>query len=530
MIVYLFLITSVLMYLYLLSGFHYIFKFNRALQVLQQSGYDNKRYFRYFKSGYKDTFPVNELLVLIGTIVAINFDFLIGALFMCFVASLNLRFLNLANSRYNAKKKLAYTSRVKRIIATVGVIQILELLAIVFIFKLNSIYFITIFFIFTIYLNLIIANIINVPIEKAVKRHFMNQAKEKLKSNKDTLVIGVTGSYGKTSIKNIIGETLKVKEPTLITPESFNTPMGLTITINNSLSTFHKNFIAEMGAYYKGEIKELCDLVHPTVGIVSSIGPQHLETFKKMDTIQSTKMELIESLPSNGLAILNLDNEYIRSYNIKNNVKVRWYSTIDQKADIYAYNISYNNAKMTFKFRIDNKEFSVKTSLLGIHNVENILAAILVSEYKGINTDQAIKGIEKLSPIKHRLEYKYINENLSIIDDAFNSNVSGINEALNVLNSCNGEKIIITPGLIDLGSHSTKAHIKIGEKMGNSCDVIAIVANINKDDLIKGIEKTNFNMENLHTFDNFVDAYSNMESIKKKKVILIANDLPDMFR
>lgn len=529
---YLFLLSTMIFLNLVLMGLYLFLKTKKSIHVLQQSGYDNKRLMRYIPDHYKFVYGINELLPLVS-IGLMLVDPLLGLTVNCVFMYYNIRFFNVAVNRYVKKLGLNVTDRVKRLITTDVVVNLILMVILwvilPFDFLIKSVLVLTIATYLT-YGVLLLANRINVPIEARVRRKFQTMAKEKLANHNNLFVLGITGSYGKTSIKNIVGNVLGEIEPTLITPESYNTPNGLTITVNNFLNPFHKNFVAEMGAYYQGEIKELVDLVHPTVGIVSSVGPQHLETFKTMETIQSTKMELIEGLPSNGLGILNYDNEWIRTYNIKNDVEVKYYSLENPDADLYAYDVEYLDGKMAFKFKMDDNEYKVETKLLGIHSIQNICAAILVAQYKGLELEQVITAIGRLKPVKNRLEFKYVNPKLSIIDDAFNSNPEGIREAIKILGNYKTKKrILITPGLIDLGSKTEEVHVDLGEYLTNYVDELYIIGKLNKEAILKGIEKTNFNLENVYECENFIDGYNMATSQDEEKIVLIANDLPDKF-
>lgn len=532
MFLYLFLLCSFFMITMLFMGLYFYYKGKKALQSVQQSAYDNKRIINFIKDNYKYTFGINELLPLLGVVlILINPGYIIPALLiMMFFMYYNVRFFNINSIRYKEKLKLNVTARVKRLIITSAVLTIpFIVLAMVF-FSFASVFLAIIILTYLIYPIIMLALVINQPIEKHIREGYKKTAQETLKKHSNLEVIGVTGSYGKTSIKNIVGEILNEFEPTLITPESYNTPMGLTITVNNHLNVFHKNFIAEMGAYYEGEIKELCDLVSPKIGIVSSIGNQHLETFKNIETIQRTKMELVECLPSDGLAILNYDNEYIREYKIKNNVEVKYYSLLSPEADLYAKDLKIVDGKYNFVLTYDDKDYLFETKLLGSHNVENILAAILVCLYKGIDITSIQRKVASVKPIAHRLEYKFVNSELSILDDAFNSNTRGIKEAINVLETFNNkQRIVITPGLIDLGVEQVPFHEELGQYFYGRCDYVYVVGKYNKKTLQYGIENSDFEPNNVKYVDNFVDAYNSAVAIKGEKVILIANDLPDKF-
>lgn len=158
---------------------------------------------------------------------------------------------------------------------------------------------------------------IMVPIENKINQGFYNSAQGKIKAREDLTVVGITGSFGKTSTKFIVGTILGERFNVLNTPESYNTPMGLSKVINNDLNDDHEVFIAEMGARNIGDIKEVAELCQPNLGVITSIGPVHIETFKNVDNIMKTKYELIEELPSDGVAIFNYDNEHLKSWPTK---------------------------------------------------------------------------------------------------------------------------------------------------------------------------------------------------------------------
>lgn len=526
-----------------LNFLYFYFKTNKSLLVFQQGGYNYTRMFSYIKQNYKYTYGINELCLLIAPIISIVKPSLayVSVIIMIFFSYYNLRFYNLNAKRYDVKLKLNVTSRVKRLIFTFILINIVIMSLTIYLLGLKGYDFLTLDFYAIIYAVFIlltyfifvvvmVANLINAPIEKMIKRYYKKRAMKKLSSFKNLEVIGVTGSFGKTSTKNIVGSILSSFAPTLITPESYNTPMGLTITVDKYLTNLHRYFIAEMGAYKRGEIKELCQLVKPKYGIITSVGSQHLETFKSIDNVLKTKMELIECLPSDGLGIINIDNEYIKSYKIKNNVKVKTYSLTNPQADIYGYDITYLDNGMHFKFKLNNQEYDARTKLLGKHNVENILASILIADHLQLSIDNIIGAIAKIKPIKNRLEFKVINNDTIIIDDAFNANELGIKESIKILGQYQDyQRILITPGLIDLGSKHKEVHIELGKYLTDYVDQLYIVGNYNYDDIYQGVCSTDFNLNQVSNVDNFMQAYNQAINCKDKKVILIANDLPDKF-
>lgn len=526
-----------------LNVLYLYFKTNKALLVFQQGAYSAKRMFTYMKENYKYSCGINELCLLIAPIILLfNTSYVALSLFiMFFFGYYNLRFYNLNAKRYDQKLKLKITCRVKRLLITLLLLVILIFGSVIFalysygynFLSLNFYLYLYIAFVLVVYfifILVILANTINSPIEMMVRNHYKKLAKNKLAKILNLEVIGITGSFGKTSTKNIVGSILAKKQPTLISPASYNTPMGLTMTIDKELSNLYRYFVAEMGAYKPGEIRELVNLVKPKYGIVTSVGHQHLETFKSIENVTKTKMELIEGLPTNGLGIINYDNEYIRNYQIKNDVKVLTYSLQDDSCDIYGFDIKYQEQGMEFKFKLHNLIYSCSTKLLGRHNVENIMAAILLADHLGYSIDDITSAIKRLAPVKNRLELKRVNNKTIMIDDAFNANEVGIKESIYILGQYQGKKrILITPGLIDLGSISKKIHHDLGMYLTKYVDQVMIVGDYNYQDIIDGIEQTDFDLKRVKKYDNFLEAYRNAISIDEDKVILVANDLPDKF-
>lgn len=243
-----------------------------------------------------------------------------------------------------------------------------------------------------------IVNLINSPIEYRVRKWYINDAKKILKSMPNLTIIGVTGSYGKTSVKNFLYKTLSSKYEVLITPKNYNTTMGVVKTIRENLKPTHQIFVCEMGATKLGDIKEICDLVNPKIGVITSIGPQHLESFKSIENVIKTKFELADSVKANnGVVFLNYNNEYISKQNP--DMKVIKYGVENKDLDYNAYNLMSSSNGLTFKLLDkdnNNKEIEFKTKLIGKHNIINITAAIAVANYLGINIEKTVPKIREI--------------------------------------------------------------------------------------------------------------------------------------
>ena len=427
-------------------------------------------------------------------------------------------------------KKLVVTARVKRMFVAAAVIN--TILAVVGIILKNAVFSSILFFLAAFPgLLTVLALAVMTPIEKSIANYYINDAKKLLKSKKGLKIIGVTGSYGKTSTKVILGRILSERYNTLITPENYNTPMGLVITIRKFLKPQTEIFVAEMGAKRKGDIKEDCDIANPTLGIITSVGPQHLETFGNIETVTSTKFELADRVRENGgKMFLNFDNELIKK-NAEGHDVVS-YGTAD--SDVAAKNITYSADGLGFDIVHKNGQFHVTSKLLGQHNALNIAAATAVALELGLTEQEIAFAVSKIKPIEHRLEMKPYLNGSTLIDDAYNSNPEGCLEAVRVLGRFDGmKKIIVTPGLVELGDKEYECNKALGKLAGEICDEIILVGKNRWKPLKDGVEETGFSKEKLHLVESFKDAVEVFRPMcDKNTVILFENEwsiLPDNY-
>ena len=378
---------------------------------------------------------------------------------------------------------------------------------------------------------IMIANVINKPIEKMVFNHYKRLAKNKLDSMNNLKRVAITGSYGKTSCKNILNDILNVKYNSLATEKSFNTMNGLMITINNKLDKFTDIFISEMGAFRRGEIKEKCNFIHPQYGILTTIGTAHLESFGSRENIQKAKFELIDSLPEDGIAILNMDDEYQTNYEIKSKCTKKWISLKNKKADVYASNIKLSNKGTSFDCTFKDKKETIKleTKLLGEANIYNILQAVALSYSLGLSLEQIKTGVKRVSTIEHRLELKK-NGNINLIDDAYNSNPIGSSMALDVLNMMDGKKIIVTPGMIELGDKQYEYNMEFGRHIAKVCDEVILIGEEQTKPILDGLKKEKYDEKHIHILNDVKLSFPLMRKLSDNSTyVLLENDLPDIF-
>ena len=493
------------------------------IHMFQLASYRNSRYFRWlFPSNIIGIKRLFAIAMLAGAFIPgyFGFGFAAGVTAAAWIYCFGEKF----------KTPLAYTMRVKRLFATnILLFVAIALLAIFFAGK----WAMTIIGAALVLSNIImlLANLVNTPIEKAINRHYYNDAKRIIESNKDLIVIGVTGSFGKTSTKNYLACVLAEKYNVLVTPGNFNTLLGVIRTIREHLRPYHQVFIVEMGAKQTNDIKEICDLVHPTIGIVTAVGEMHLETFKTVENIQNTKFELINSLPADGLGVINNDSQYISSYNgITSQCKLIRYA-VDGNGDYKATDVRYGANGVSFTLN-GGEQFNSR--LLGVGNLLNILAATAVADHLGVPVNKQKNAIARLQPVEHRLSMK-VSNGITVLDDAYNSNPQGAKMALGVLKSFavgeENKRIVITPGFVEMGTRQAQANKELGRTIAQSCDYAIVVNATNRDAIKSGIDEGGLPQGSYFLADSLNHAHAHLAQILRAgDVVLYENDLPDNFK
>ena len=534
----------IIIYIILILAFFYAnyYKGHKTLHMLQQNLYnENNRYLKWVAKNIRDFINLDILVIAISIIGLLIFNssetisiilMVVSSLIM--LASGYLSYKLVKNDQN--KKKLVITARIKRIIVTTSIIYLLPIVFIASnINDLHTAWIVILIESILLYLNrliIFIAMIINMPIEKIIFYKFMHQAKSKLKKMNNLKIVGITGSYGKTSSKNILADILNVKYNAYPTPRNLNTYNGLMITINNYMDKFTDIFIAEMGAYVRGEIAGLCKFIKPKYGILTKIGTAHLESFGSQENIQKGKFELIESLPNDGFAILNGDDELQVNYKLKNKVKTIWIGIDNKDVDVKATNIKCSNKGTEFDvvLKDSKKKHHFVTKLLGKHNVYNILAGIACGIEFEIDIEDLIHAVKSIKPIEHRLELKKLG-NFYQIDDAYNSNPVGAANACEILGMMPGTKIVVTPGMIELGEKEDEYNEKFGEQIAEVADIAILIGEKKTTPIKEGLIKKGFDKDNIIVFNDVREAYPYIGNIAKNKEVyaLFENDLPDTF-
>ena len=402
----------------------------------------------------------------------------------------------------------------------------------------------------------LLANACAAPIEKHINAGFINDAKAILEAHRRVgmKVIGITGSYGKTSVKFFLRDILAVRYSVCATPSSFNTPMGLVRTIREKMTSADRIFLAEMGARNVGDIAELCDLVHPDDGVITAVGPQHLLTFGSLDNVKKTKFELADAVAArDGILFLNGDDENIADELKRHeNRRVVIYRTETggqplpetggRDLKVYtASSIATGRHGTSFTVTApDGETQAFETGLVGAYNVINVLAAIALAHVYGVPLREAVIPVRRLQSIEHRMQLKPGGPNVTIIDDAYNSNPVGSKAAVETLGMIgDGVKILLTPGMVELGERQADYNKAFGGYAAAAgIDHILLVKGTsglgdkNCTAIREGALEKGFDPDKIRIFDSFNEAYAYAVTgirTDEHRYILFENDLTDNY-
>ncbi len=357
------------------------------------------------------------------------------------------------------------------------------------------------FFIFLAFVTILIS-----PFDKFSKLLIIGLAKTKLKKYPHLKIVGIAGSYGKTTMKEVVSTILGVRFKVLKTPENINTPLGIAQLILKKLNRESEIFVVEMGEFYRGDIKAICSLTKPKFSFITGLNEAHLERLKTIENAAATIFEIVDATDADGVVFLNQDDRRIEKYYASHPEKIPtiWYSS-------------------------RNKKYS--SALLGNYANGTIDGAVQLARKLGL-TDKEIKaGIAAITPIKHRLEPVQGQNGILVIDDSYNGNPEGVKEAIDVLrNYSNRRKIYITPGLVEMGSKKREVHLKIGMDLASVASLVILIKNSVTPYIASGLEKNGFKKENIIWFDNTQAAHTGLKDlVQPNDVVLFQNDWPDNY-
>lgn len=372
------------------------------------------------------------------------------------------------------------------------------------------------------------------PVQSAINRRFLARAERSLHEI-SPLVVGITGSYGKTTTKFCVGEVLAADRPTLVTPASFNSYLGVLRTINERLEQRHKAFVVEMGMFRRGDISQLCELVHPKVGVITAIGPMHLERLGSIEQIAAAKAELLEALPADGHFVTNADDPRCMELARSAHVPVTLFGIDNPAAQVLAREIALADGRTHFKLHLDGPSspaLPVSAQLLGRHNVLNLLAAAAVGRALGIDPARIVQGLQSVSAPEHRLQPIHNRQaNIVVIDDAYNSNPAGAAAALEVLREHPAtRRLLVTPGMVELGEEEERLNRRFGEQAASVCDLVILVGSSRIAPIRKGLASAGMDGECVHVVRDIHEATTLLGRLTRSgDVVLFENDLPDTY-
>lgn len=519
----------------------------RFLQAMQQCGYKGREYLKWLAR--KDNIYFNRLFMLsllstLGFILinmALSFidnNLVDYAGFIIYFVFLVVFYM--AELKKKDKVPLVLTKRMIRLsityyisIVLFSVILVLLVNFIAIPFRTNLLanfrYAILCFCPIAVPYLLLIAYYINEPFEKLTIKKYVEKCKEKLSSYDKLIKIGITGSCGKTSVKEILKTVLSEKYKVVATPESYNTPLGISKTVKR-LDGTEDIFIAEMGARRVGDIKELTNIVNPNIAVVTGVVCQHLETFNALDNIKKTKYEIIENM-QDGTAFFSADNEHTIEMHKKCKLKSKTAGiNLKVKPYVYATNIKTSSDGTSFTLNIGKKSIETSTILLGKHNVSNICLAVAVADSLGLTLEEISRAIPRIKPIKHRLELIKNQSGVLVLDDSYNANPEGVRSALDVLKEFDGNKYVVTPGIVELGFLEAQKNYEFGVEISKVANVVILIGRARALRIREGLLASGFDSKNIIMVSSLEEAKQELvKTVKSGDVVLFENDLPDKY-
>jgi UDP-N-acetylmuramoyl-tripeptide--D-alanyl-D-alanine ligase len=442
------------------------------------------------------------------------------------------------------KKELVYTPRLRRMLATCAVIAVLLAGAVCFAAQLAAVavgaVLITAATLGLGYLGmalLVAANTVNAPLEARIRRGFLRRARARMEKV-DPLVIAVAGSYGKTSTKHILAHLLERYGPTLATPKSFNTLLGVSRTVNDLLLDSHRTFIVEMDAYAPGEIAAICALVRPRHAVLTSVGPQHLERFGTVERIATALYETLDALPAGGFAIVHggdAATDALATRARGEGRDVTRYGIADEAdgLDVVATDVRISGRGSEFTWSVPSAglRHRVSVPLLGRHQVLNVSAALATVHRLGLPLQPALDALTSLQPVEHRLQPVPTANAITVIDDSYNANPVGVHNGLEVLAEVEARwRILVTPGLVELGSVEDAENRRYGEHAARVCDHVIVMDARPGRALREGLRAGGLADERIHVVHTLAEATAVIGRIARAgDAVLFANDLPDTY-
>ncbi len=507
----------------------------KMFQIYQLSSYKTKGVFEWFKAtrfDYAARYFSLAFLSFIGMFVYIgcfgqreSIKYIGSVVFVIFAVV-----FIIVTAKERKKTPLKFTPRVMRCITLYAVMNVAIMYGLLRLGRLCApSYALTAIAALIIPFATAFAHIVMLPFEKMNNAGYKRRAERVLASMPELKRIGITGSYGKTSAKNILAQMLKKKYKAAFSPSSYNTPMGLSRFINSELKPTDEILIAEMGARNIGDIEELCKMIRPEYGLITSIGNQHLETFGSIENVMKAKFELAENIADGGKVVFNGDcDETKELFGRCSSDKYLVGEKDLPQACAYYKDVKIGARGTEFVMNTGDAEINVTTRLLGKHVAGLITSCAVIARLLGVSSDDIVAACAEIEPVPHRLQLIDRGETI-VIDDAYNANVQGSKNALEVLGKFEDRvKIIVTPGLVELGEEESAANEEFGKAIAENADY-AFLIGARAECMKKGALGGGMKEENVFVLKSLDESVEKLQDIVGKKVVLFENDLPDNY-
>ncbi len=438
----------------------------------------------------------------------------------------------------NTRKEIVWTTKLQLVVVLAAVLALTVDLLVTWTFGWSLIFSVIVYLIlavglsFLFFVFLIAACVILLPVDFFLKKQLIAKAAAKRAQFPNLKVIAVAGSYGKTTMKEMVASVLSQKYQVLKTSENINTPLGISRMILDKLNAEIDFLIIEVGEYVRGDVREICNLVKPEVGIITGINQAHLERMGSLDNTVAAIFELADNIPS-GLMVLNGDDQLVKKNyeHHQHNHQIEFYSSINT-AKYKIQSLLFTQKGIDFEVVKDAESLGhFQTSLLADYAAGITMAAIIVGEYFKVPMDQIRTGISLLKPIPHRLQLIPNNNNVTVIDDSYNGNPTGVSEAIKVLSRFSDKrKIYITPGLVEMGADSSAIHYNIGKSLAPVANLVILIKNSVTGEIARGLTENGFKPENLMYYSTAQEAHADLVNvIKPGDAVMFQNDWPENY-
>lgn len=434
------------------------------------------------------------------------------------------------------RKQIDWTAKLLLIAILTAIKYILDAYLLYFVAgKFNFVWIILLLALFPVYLT--ISVIIIWPVDYFIKKIIIRKAKLKIKQFPNLKIIGIAGSYGKTTVKEMLAAAIGSQRKLLVTPENINTPLGISRLIISQLKSDTEIFIVEMGEYYRGDVKDICAITPPDISIVTGINEAHFERLKNISNTAATVFEVVEYSKSEAICVLNADDPNVLRYapSFAHEHKVDWYGYRNQNnSNLKISGIKFNESTLeqSAAATLDGENFTIATKLLGSYAIGSAVAALVVIHILGLKLSTAVANIASLAPIKHRLEPIKAASGVLVIDDSYNGNPAGVKEAVELLSKFdrNRRRIFLTPGLVETGAETPRIHRQIGRDLATAVDLAILVKNSVTPFIAEGLINSGFAKDKIMWFNTALEAHANLKNIlKPNDVILFQNDWGDNY-